>query len=98
MSASAKKKLRKEQEAAKLEQKQLKEKKEARKLKAGSTVFVVVLVAILVAAIAIGAYSIITSSGVIEKNTIAATVGDHQISSLDASYYYTDTILNSYNS
>ena len=98
MSASAKKKLRKEQEAAKLEQKQLNEKKEARKLKAGSTVFIVVLVAILVAAIAIGATSIITNSGVIEKNTIAATVGDHQISALDASFYYTDTVTNSYNS
>lgn len=98
MSASAKKKLRKELESAKLEEKQLKEKKEARKLKAGSTIFVVALAVILVAAIAIGVYSIVANSGIIQKNTVAATVGDHNISALDASFYYSDTVTNTYNS
>ena len=98
MSASAKKKLRKEQEAAKLEQKQLKEKKEARQQKVGTAVFVAAIAVILVAAIAIGIITIVGTSGIVEKNTVAATVGDHQINAVEASFYYTDTITNSYNS
>ena len=97
MSASAKKKLRKEQEAAKIQEKLLKEKKEARKQKIGTTVFTIAIIAVLVAAIAIGVVSLITTSGVIEKNTVAATVGDHKISALEASFYYNDTITSTYN-
>ena len=97
MSASAKKKLRKELNAAKIEEKQRKEKKETRKQKTTTAIFVAVLAVVLVAAIAIGVVSGVKNSGIIEKNTIAATVGDHKISSLDFSFYYTDLISNTYN-
>ena len=43
MSASAKKKLRKEQNAAQLTEKQLKQQKEAKKLKLYTTIFVVAI-------------------------------------------------------
>ena len=54
MSASSKKKLRKEQEAAALTEKQLAEQKEAKKLKLYTAAFVIVLVALLVVAVVFG--------------------------------------------
>ena len=54
MSASSKKKLRNEQEAAKLTERQLAEQKEAKKLKLYTAIFVVVLAALLVVALWVG--------------------------------------------
>ena len=54
MSASNKKKLRKEQDAAKLTEKQLTAQKEAKKTSLYTTLFVIVMAVILVVAIEIG--------------------------------------------
>ena len=96
MSASSKKKLRNEQAAEKMTQRQLAEQKEAKKLKTMTIVFGVVLAAMLIFAVAFSAYNLVTGSGVLQKNTVAATVGDHDIDSVELSYYYIDYINNFY--
>ena len=93
MSASKKKKLRSEG-TEKLTERQLNEQKEAKKLKLYSIAFVAVLVALIAIAIAVGINRSIEASGVHEKNTVAATVGEHQLSNAELSYYYIDYINN----
>ncbi len=92
MSASSKKKLRKEQNLEQLTQRQLQEQKEAKKTKLMTTLFIVGLAVILVAFIAIAVSNVITSSGVIGKWTTVATVGEHKLSMTDFNYYYVDTV------
>ena len=96
MSASSKKKLRKEQEAAKLTEKQLTAQKEAKKTKLYTTAFVVVMVAILVVAVTVGVSQFISNSGIRERNTTAMTVGEHKVSNADLNYYFVDTVNNFY--
>ena len=96
MSASNKKKLRREQEAAKLTEKQLTEQKEAKKLRVYTTAFVVVLAALLAVAIFVGVKQTITNTGLREKNTVAVTVGEHEISNAELNYFYIDYINNYY--
>jgi len=96
MSASSKKKLRHEQEAAKMTERQLAEQKEAKKVKLYTIGFAVVLVALLVVAVTVGITQTISNSGIREKNTIAMTLGDHEISNAELNYYYIDTINNFY--
>ena len=98
MSASSKKKLRKEQEAAKLTEKQLTAQKEAKKNSLYTTIFVVVMAAILVIALVIGVTQTITGSGIREKNTIALTVGEHEINSVEMNYFFMDAVNNFYSS
>ena len=98
MSASSKKKLRKEQEAAKMTEKQLTAQKEAKKTRIYTTAFVVVMAALLVIAIVVGVNQTITSSGIREKKTVAVTVGDHEISNAELNYFYMDAINNFYSS
>ena len=97
MSASSKKKLRKEQNAAQLTEKQQQAQKEAKKLKITTTVFVALILAIVVAFAAILIVNVVKNSGVAEKNTVAATIGEHELSSVELNYYYNDVINNSYN-
>lgn len=97
MSASSKKKLRKEQNAALLTEKQQQAQKEAKKLKITSIAFVAILLVIVVAFAAVMSANLVKNSGVIEKNTIAATVGEHKINSVEFNYYYSDLINNTYN-
>ena len=92
MSASSKKKLRKEQEAAKMTEKQLAAQAEAKKTNLYTTLFVVTMVAILVIAVTVGVSQFISNSGIREKNTTALTVGSHELSNADLNYYYIDTI------
>ena len=92
MSASSKKKLRKDQETAKLTERQLTEQKEAKKLKVYTIAFVAVLAVMLVAAIVVGVSQTVASSGIREKNTVAMTVGDHEISNAEMNYFYISTI------
>lgn len=92
MSASNKKKLRKEQEAAKLTEKQLAAQKEAKKTNLYTIGFVVLMAVILVAAIVVGINQTITSRGLREKNTVAATVGEHTISNAELSYFYMSAV------
>ena len=98
MSASSKKKLRKEQEAAKMTEKQLTAQKEAKKTRIYTTAFVVVMAALLIIAIVVGVNQTITSSGIREKKTVALTVGDHEISNAELNYFYMDAINNFYSS
>ena len=97
MSASSKKKLRKEQEAAQLTEKQLAQQKETKKLKAYTVTFTAVICVVLVAALLVGAYSLISSSGVLPKNIKAATIGSHKLSSTELNYFYMDVIRETYN-
>ena len=97
MSASAKKKLRKEQASAQLTEKQINEQKEIKKLKTYTTIFVVAIAIILVASICIAGFNFVKNSGIKEKNTVAATIGDHKINAVELSYYYADTLTTTYN-
>lgn len=90
MSASSKKKLRREQEESMLTEKQRSEKKEATKLKAYTIGVCAMIVVVLLAFIGI----IIANSGIIQRNITAMQTGDHKISSVDLNYAYIDTINN----
>ena len=90
MSASSKKKLRKEQNAAAMTEKQQKELKEAKKLKSMTLTFAVVMV--LVVAIVVGVSVRSPIAGAIDRGTHAATVGTHELTTTDLSYFYVDAI------
>lgn len=92
MSASNKKKLRKEQEAVQLTEKQQAAQKEAKKTRLLTVAFVVCMAAILVVAIVIGVRQTISANGVMEKKTVALTVGDHSLNNVELNYYYMDAI------
>ena len=94
MSASSKKKLRKEQTTAQMTEKQLAEQKEAKKLKLYTAAFVAVVAIVLVVAIVVGATQTIANSGIREKNTVALTVGEHKISNAELNYYFIDSVNN----
>ncbi len=96
MSASDKKKLRKEEKAAALSEKQRKEQAEAKKLKAASITFVVVMIAVALVAASVMIFNVVNSSGIIDRNTVAATTGEHEINSVQMNYYYNDLIRKTY--
>ena len=98
MSASSKKKLRKEQEAAKMTEKQLAAQKEAKKTKLYTTAFVAVMAIVLVIAIFVGVKQTISTSGIREKNTVALTVGDHELNNVEMNYFFIDSVNNFYSS
>ena len=95
MSASDKKKLRKEQNAAALTEKQLKEQKEAKKLKTYTISFAVVM--LLVVAIVVGVSLRSPVNSIINQNTHAITFGEHELTTADFNYYYVDAINEYYN-
>lgn len=92
MSASSKKKLRKEQNAAQLTEKQLSEQKEARNLKTYTIIFTVVIALVILLAVGIMVNSAIQNSGIFERNTVALTVDDHKITAAELSYFFVDSI------
>ena len=96
MSASSKKKLRKEQNTAQLTERQIAEQQEAKKLKLYTTLFVTAVAVMLVAAIIFGVSTFVTGSGMKEKNTVAVTVGQHDISNAELNYFYIDSVNNYY--
>lgn len=96
MSASNKKKLRSAENAAKLTEKQLTEQKEAKKLKAYTIAFVVVLVALIAAAVFAAISRNSNNIGKKERQTVAMTVGQQELSNADLNYFYVDTINNFY--
>ena len=101
MSASRKKNLNKEQKTAQLTERQLYEQKEAKKLKIYTAVFTGVLAVLLVLALVFGVSKFITNNGILERNTVAVTIGEHELSNADLNYYYVDQInefLNQYGS
>ena len=92
MSASTKKKLRKEQNFEQLTEKQLKEQKEAKKLRITTIVFTVVILAVLVIGLVTMAVGAFNNSGIVERNTTALTVGEHKLTAAELSYFYMDGI------
>ena len=90
MSASSKKKLRKELNAAKMTERQLAEQKEAKKLKLLTISFVALLALILVAAITFTAVKYFNNPAVRAKNTVAVTIGDNELDNVELNYYFVD--------
>ena len=96
MSASNKKKLRKELVAAELTKKQQQERKEAQKLKNISLIFTAVMLAIVLIAGGILVSRAIDNSGVMQKKNIAATVGDHELNVVQVNYYFNEYVKSNY--
>ena len=90
MSASNKKKLRKELAAAAMTEKQKKEQHEAKKLKAYTLLFAVVMV--LVVAIVVGVVAAPFVDGIVLRNSHTVTIGDYELSATDLTYFYIDAI------
>ena len=92
MSASDKKKLRKEQAVAALTERQRKEQAEAKKLKIYTISFVAVMVIVICAVIGILGFRAYTNSGIAEKSTVAAVVDGVELNTVEMNYYYNDAI------
>ena len=97
MSASNKKKLRKEQAAEMLTERQRQEQAEAKKLKIYTVSFLTAMVLIVCAVAVVLGVRFVTNSGVFEKNTIAAIVDGKELNTVELNYYYVDSINNFYN-
>ena len=90
MSASHKKQLRKEQNAARMTEKQMAEQKEAKKLRLQSGLFA----AAIILMVCVVVFTLVSNSGIIERNTTAVTVDGTKVSAVELNYYYIDTINN----
>lgn len=97
MSASNKKKLRKEQADENLSTKQKQAQAEAKQLKIYTISFLVAMILIACVGLGIGASQVITSRGLIERATTAATVGDRKLNTVEFNYYYMDAVNKFYN-
>ena len=98
MSASTKKKLRSAEQNEKLTERQIAAQKEAKKLKIYTASFIVVTVILLVIALTVGVMQIIDNSGIRQKNSVAMTVGEKEISATEMSYFFVDAVQNFYSS
>ncbi len=94
MSASDKKKLRKEQNAAAITNRQKQANKEAKQLKIYTTIFISAMALVLVAAIFIGLFVANgkPAIGWINNATTAVEVDGTKLSTVDLNYYYKDYI------
>ena len=90
MSASNKKKLRKELKAAAMTEKQVQEQREAKKTKAYTLTFAIVM--ILVVAVVVGVLVTPYIQGGLRRLTHAVTIGNHELTSDELTYYYIDAI------
>ena len=97
MSASDKKKLRKEQAAAKMTERQRQEQAEAKKLKIYTISFIVVIALVIVAALSILVVQNVKNYAILEKWTTAAVVGDRELNSPEMNYYLVDAVNEMYN-
>ena len=97
MSASSKKKLRKEQNAEMMTERQIKEQAEAKSVKRMTVIFCVVMALIVLTFAVTQIFGAITRNGVFEKNTIVATVGEHKLNSVVMNYYFYDAVTAEYN-
>lgn len=95
MSASSKKKLRKEQAAANMTQKQQAAKKEAKKLKIYTATFWIVLA--LCVSLMAGIVLKAPITNLSARLTTALKVGDHKVSAVELNYFYIDAITEYYN-
>ena len=94
MSASDKKKLRKELESATLTEKQQAQQKEDKQLKNYTLTFVVVMILVVAIGVSSMGISWYKTSGIPARGTVAVTIGDTTLSNADLTYYYMDTINN----
>ena len=90
MSASSKKKLRKELNAAAMTEKQLLEQKESRKLRLYTAIFGIAIAAMIL----VVAASRIVGTGIIPRSTTALTVGETKVSAAELNHYYIDSVNN----
>ena len=90
MSASSKKKLRKELNAAAMTEKQLQEQKETRKLRLYTAIFGAAIAVMILVVIV----SRIFGTGVVPRNTTALTVGETKVSAAELNHYYIDSVNN----
>lgn len=97
MSASDKKKLRKEQVNEQLTQRQRQEQAEAKKLKVYTITFVAIMLVVVVTVLGILGVRAVNNSGIIQKNTVAAIIGGKELNSVEFNYYYIDAINDYYN-
>lgn len=96
MSASDKKRLRKEQINQQMTEKQRREKAEAKKLKAYTWTFSIAMILVVCIAFGVLVARFLNQSGFFQKNTIAATIGDHELNTVEFSYFFNDAINNQY--
>lgn len=96
MSASSNKKLRREQTGAELTERQRAERKEAKKVKIYTIVFTAVIAVVLIAALGILIGRGISNAGLVQKNTVALTVGEHKLNAVELNYFYMDAINKDY--
>ncbi len=92
MSASDKKKIRKAEVTDFLTERQLAEQAEAKKLRNYTIAFVSAMLLIVVIALSVLGVRAVKNSGIIQKSTIAATIGENKLNSVELSYYYTDAV------
>ena len=92
MSASRKKKAQSSLNAAKMTERQLQEQQEAKKLKVMTATFTAIIAVILVVVIAVSAIQFVSNSGIREKNTVAATIGETKLSNAQLNYFYVDAV------
>ena len=97
MSASSKKKLRKEQNAAILTEKQRKEQAEAKKLKAYSITFIAIMLVVAITAVSVMGVTVFNRTGILQKSTVAATVNGEKFDSVQLSYYFNSIVTAQYN-
>ena len=90
MSASSKKQLRKEQNAAAMTEKQLLEQKEAKKLRLYTGLFAAAIAVMILVVLV----SRVVSSGFIPRSTTALTVGGTKVSAAELNHYYIDSVNN----
>ena len=97
MSASDKKKLRKEQEAANLTEKQLTQQKEDKQLKNATIAFAAVMILVIAIVLGSTAMNWYDNSGIPARSTTALTVGEYELSNADLNYYFIDAVNMFYN-
>ena len=96
MSASSKKKLRAEDNAARLTERQLAQAKEDKKVRLYTAAFAVVMALIVVVALVAGVNQAITSRGIRERKTTALTLNEHTLSNAELNYFFVDAVNNFY--
>ena len=90
MSASNQKKIRKQEREVYKSERERQEALEAKKLRKQTIAFVVVIALCL--SIFLGSFLVSPIKNVIYQNTIAVTVGDHELTAVDVNYFYIDAI------
>ncbi len=97
MSASDKKKVRKEQASELLTEKQRQQQAEDKKLRIYTIGFVCAMLAVVCLFLGIVGVRAFNQSGIVQKNTIAATVNGVELNTVEMNYYFADAVNTAYN-